>query len=209
MITITDPRIEEYLMGLVPENDPHLLDMEKRAREMQFPIVDRLVGRLLYMLTRIRQPKLVVELGSGFGYSAYWFARAISISGKVVLIDSAEQNVSYARRLFEETGLTGRTELRHGDALRIGPEYEEIDILFIDIDKYQYPHAIEAMLPRLAPGSLVIADNALWHGRVVEPDGDKESEGIRRFNDFMFSRTDFFTTLLPLRDGVLLAYRLN
>lgn len=209
MIPITDPRIEEYLLDLAPESDPHLLEMEARARQMEFPIVDRLVGRLLYLLTRIKQPKLVVEMGSGFGYSAYWFARAISISGKVALIDTSEENMEYARRLFDETGLSGRTETRTGNAIEVGREYDNIDILFIDIDKYQYLDAIRAMLPRLAPTSLVIADNTLWYGRVVEQDGDKDSEGIKQFNRFMFERTDFFSTILPLRDGVLLSYRLN
>ena len=82
-------------------------------------------------------------------------------------------------------------------------------MLFIDIDKYQYMDAIQAMLPRLSPTSLVIADNTLWYGRVVEPDGDKDSEGMKQFNRFMFERADFFSTLIPLRDGVLLSYRLN
>lgn len=209
MIPITDPRIEEYLYDLAPESDPHLLEMEAKARQMEFPIVDRLVGRLLYLLTRIKQPKLVVEMGSGFGYSAYWFARAISISGKVVLIDSSADNISYARRLFDDTGLSGRAEFRTGNALQVGPEYDNIDILFLDIDKYQYLEAIEAMLGRLSPTSLVIADNSLWYGRVVEQEGDKDSEGIKRFNRFMFERTDFFSTIIPLRDGVLLSYRLT
>lgn len=208
MITITDPRIEEYLLRFQQENDPRLLEMERMAKERQFPIVDRLVGRLLYLVTRLKQPRLVVELGSGFGYSAYWFARAISISGKVVLTDLSEENIAYARRVFTEKGIAERAEFRVGNALEIGKEYRDIDILFIDLDKYQYLEAIEAMLPRLSVNALVIADNTLWHGRVVEDDGAKESEGVRRFNEFMFGRQDFFTTLVPLRDGVLLAYRL-
>lgn len=209
MIPITDPRIEEYLMGLAPEADPTLLAMEHRAREMPFPIVDRLVGRLLYLLTRLRQPRLVVELGSGFGYSAWWFARAISITGKVVMTDYSPTNIAYAREMFQESGLVDRVEFRVGDALEIGREYRDIDLLFIDLDKHQYREAAEAMIPLLAPHALVIADNALWHGRVAEGDDDSESRGIREFNDFMTSRKDFFTTILPLRDGVMVSYRLS
>lgn len=209
MIPITDPRIEEYLMGLAPEADPTLLAMEHRAREMPFPIVDRLVGRLLYLLTRLQQPRLVVELGSGFGYSAWWFARAISITGKVVMTDYSPTNIAYAREMFQESGLVDRVEFRVGDALEIGREYRDIDLLFIDLDKHQYREAAEAMIPRLAPHALVIADNALWHGRVAEGDDDPESRGIREFNDFMTSRKDFFTTILPLRDGVMVSYRLS
>lgn len=209
MIPITDPRIEEYLMGLAPERDPALLAMEQRAKELDFPIVDRLVGRLLYLLTRLRQPRLVVELGSGFGYSAWWFARAISITGKVVMTDYSPTNIAYARTMFQETGFIDRLEFRVGNALEIGREYRDIDILFIDLDKHQYREAVEAMIPRLAPHALVIADNALWHGRVVEEGDDPETRGIREFNTFMTDRKDFFTTILPLRDGVMVSYRLS
>lgn len=210
MITITDPRIESYLMKMVPEVDPQLAAMEEKAKVTMLPIVGRLVGRFLYILTRLRQPSLVVELGSGFGYSAYWFARALSIRGKVVLTDYSEENIAYARRVFSETGFSDRAEFRVGDAIQIGREYENIDLLFIDIDKYQYLDAIRVMLPRLAKNALVIADNSLWHGKVAEEGAqEKETDGITRFNEFMFSHEEFFTSIVPLRDGVLLAYKLS
>ncbi|BDV41691.1 SAM-dependent methyltransferase [Geotalea uraniireducens] len=207
MIAITDPRIEEYLMRLAPEEDPYVQEMEQLARERRFPIVDRLVGRLLYLLTRLRQPQLVVELGSGFGYSTWWFARAISITGKVVMTDHDQENIDYARRIFQETGLADRIEFRVGNALTIGRDYDNIDLLFIDVDKQDYRQAAEIMLPRLAKNALIIADNALWYGRVAEGNDDPETRGIAEFNRFMFARRDFFTTILPLRDGVLLSYK--
>ncbi len=208
MITITDPRIESYLLGMVPDEDHHLAAMEEKALETGLPIVGRLVGRFLYLLTRLKQPALIVELGSGFGYSAYWFARALSLRGKVVLTDYAEDNMAYARQVLSETGLVERAEFRAGDALQTGREYENIDLLFIDIDKHLYVDAIEAMLPRLAKNALVIADNSLWHGRVAEEgEADRETGVIRNFNDYMFSHEEFFTTIVPLRDGVLVAYK--
>ena len=209
MIQITDPRIDAYLMQLQPENAPMLLAMEEKAAQMRFPIIDRLVGRLLQQLTLLKRPQLVVELGSGFGYSAWWFARALGKGAKVVLTEYAEKNIAYAEQMLQAEGLADRAEFRTGNALEIGQEYDNIDILFIDIDKYQYPAAIETMLPRLAPNALVIADNTLWYGRVVEAESDKDSAAVRRFNEFMFSRRDFFTTIMPLRDGVLLGYRLD
>jgi len=210
MITINDPRIESYLMDLIPEMDQHLAAMEKKAKETMLPIVGPLVGRFLYLLTRLKQPNLVVELGSGFGYSAYWIARALSIRGKVVLTDYSEENIAYARQVMHETGLSDRAEFRAGDALQAGREYKDIDLLFIDLDKCQYLEAIEVMLPRLAQNALVIADNSLWYGKVAEEDTqDNETRAIRGFNDFMTSHRDFFTSIIPLRDGVLLAYKLN
>jgi predicted O-methyltransferase YrrM len=210
MITITDPRIESYLMNLLPNHDPIVAAMEQRARETGVPIVGPLVGRLLYLLTRLKRPNLIVELGSGFGYSAYWFARALGDRGKVVLTDYSADHIDYARRAFEKCGLAGAARFHTGNALEIGRNYDNIDILFIDIDKYQYPAAIRTMLPSLGENALVIADNALWHGTVAEDHPDYENSGaIREFNDFMFNSGDFCTSILPLRDGVLLGYKVR
>lgn len=208
MIPITDPRIEKYLMGLQPEDDPLLMAMEKKARAAGFPIVDRLVGRLLFVLTKLKNPRLVVELGSGFGYSAYWFARALS-RGKVVLTDRDGGNIASARETFRKAGLEGRAAFREGEAVSIAREYENIDILFMDLDKRHYAAAVKTLLPNLAKNALVVADNSLWHGRVAEGARDRDTAGIRRFNSYMMSRKDFFTTVVPLRDGVLVSYRLG
>jgi predicted O-methyltransferase YrrM len=208
MVKITDPTIDEYLMSLSKEDDKQLLEMEEFAREKHFPIVDRLVGRLLFILTKLKNPKLIVELGSGFGYSAYWFAKALS-QGKVVLTDYEEKNLQVARKTFKRAGLLDKIELRAGDGREIAKEYSGIDILFIDIEKYQYLEAIKILLPNLNRHALIIADNSLWYGRVLEEAADKETAGIKKFNEFMFTNKDFFTTIIPLRDGVLLSYKVT
>ncbi len=208
MIMITDPSIEAYLTGLSVEADQNILEMEKIGKETNFPIVDRLVGRLLFLLTKLKQPKLIVELGSGFGYSAYWFARALE-NGKVVLTDHRVANMDYARKTFQRAGFTSRAEFRTGDAIEIAREFHEIDILFIDIDKHQYVSAIRTLLPNLTKNGLVIADNALWYGRVLEKNPDRDTLGIQEFNNYMFASKDFFATIVPIRDGVLLACKLT
>jgi len=149
MIPITDPRIEEYLMRFAPESDPFLLKMERLAKEREFPIVNRLVGRLLYLLTRVKNPSLVWNSARG-SLLRLVVRPAISISSKVVMTDSDEANLSFARNMFQENGLIDRVDLRLGDALELGRQYQEIDILFIDVDKHQYLEAIQAMLPSLA-----------------------------------------------------------
>jgi predicted O-methyltransferase YrrM len=207
MAPITDPEIERYLMTLSVEEDRHLLEMEKIAKEKNFPIVDRMVGRLLFVLTKLRKPNLVVELGSGFGYSAFWFSRALE-RGKVVLTEYNKENIEYAKRTFREAGFIRKAEFRTGNAIAIAQEYKHIDILFIDIDKHQYLKAVKTLLPNLNRNALVIADNSLWYGRVIGRKRDRDTLGIKRFNEFMFASSDFFTTILPLRDGVLVAYKL-
>ena len=206
MITITDPKINDYLMRLSGEDDRHIVEMESIARENGFPIVERLVGRLLFILTKLKAPKLIVELGSGFGYSAYWFAKTLN-KGRVVLTDYREENMEYAKNLFHETGLSRKAEFRTGNALEIAGEYKNIDILFIDIDKHQYLDAVRVLIPNLNRNALIIADNTLWYGRVTEKIRDKETLGIKRFNKYLFEHPDFMTVILPLRDGVLIAYK--
>jgi len=207
-VPVTDPAIERYLMSLSVEHDEHLIMMESLAREQDFPIVDRLVGRLLFLLAKLKNPELIVELGSGFGYSAYWFARALE-KGKVILTDNKQSNIEYAGKLFQKAGLIDRVELRTGDAVEIAREYISIDVLFIDIEKYEYLDAVRTLLPNLNKRALVIADNSLWYGRVLRETDDRETRGIQQFNEFMFGLDNFFTTILPLRDGVLVSMKLD
>jgi len=207
-MNITEPKIHEYLMHLAHEEDQHILEMERIAKERNFPIVERLVGRLLFLLTKIKKPSLVVELGSGFGYSAYWFAKAMD-SGKIVLTDYREEHIAYAKKLFCETGHAGKAEFRVGDAVEIAKEYKNIDILFIDIDKHAYFDAVQTLLPNLGSHALIIADNSLWYGKVLDVQKDRETAGIVRFNEYLSENPDFMTTILPLRDGVLLASKLS
>ena len=207
-MTITDPKIEKYLMHLSVEDDRHILEMERIAKEKNFPIVDRLVGRLLFVLTKLRKPNLVVELGSGFGYSAYWFSRALE-RGKIVLAEYDKKNLDQAKKTFRESGLIRKAEFRVGNAIEIAGGYRNIDILFIDIDKHQYLEAVTTLMPNLSRNALVIADNSLWYGRVTGRKRDRDTLGIKRFNEFMFASGDFFTTIVPLRDGVLVAYKLS
>jgi len=208
MIAITDRKINEYMMRLSFEGDPLLLEMEKIGRENDFPIVDRLVGRLLYLLTRLKDPRLIVELGSGYGYSAFWFAKALG-RGRVVLTEYEEANIAYAKEAFRKAGLSKKAEFRVGDAVKTAAGYGKIDILFIDMDKHQYLPAIKKLLPNLNRNALVIADNTLWYGRVTEKLRDRDTLGIKKFNEYMFKNPAFFSTIVPLRDGVLIAYKVG
>jgi len=208
MIPITDPRISDYLLKLAIEDDKYILEMERIAQEKDFPIVERLVGRLLFVLTKLKKPKLIVELGSGFGYSAYWFSKALD-NGKVVLTDYRKENMDYAEQIFRRAGLKQKAIFRVGEAVGIARKYRNIDILFIDMEKYQYPEALQTLLPNLNTNALIIADNTLWYGKVAEGLRDKETLGIEKFNHYLFNHKDFLSTILPLRDGVLIAYKLS
>ncbi len=202
---------EAYLNGLFPAPDPVLLAMGERGRERDFPIVGPLVGGLLEVLARASRAREILELGSGFGYSAYWFARGIEPPGRIVLTDGRSENLEEARGWLERGGFPHRFEYVVGEALdRLQHPGEVWDIIFCDIDKHAYPKVVEIAVDRLRPGGLLIFDNALWSGRVLPESGpgDAATEGIREASRRIAAHPRLRATLLPLRDGVLVAVRI-
>jgi len=201
---ITSPEIEEYLKSLTQIDDPVLLKIEELGHRLNFPIVDRLVGNFLYIFTKIKKPKLIVELGSGFGYSAYWFAKALE-NGKVVLNDYREENIEKAKKFFKEGNLTQKAIFEIGDAVENAKKYKNIDILFLDHEKIRYLEAVKQLEKNLSESGVVIADNVLWHGKVIEEKKDEKTEKILEFNEYMHK--NFETSILPIRDGLLIAIK--
>ena len=168
------------------------------------------VGRLLFILTRLSGAKRVLEMGSGYGYSAYWFAKALPADGIVIQTEFSEANSKKAREFFKRGGLTAKTEFLVGDALKLLDEISgNFDIIFLDLNKEQYPDAFKKVKARLKAGGLLLADNTLWFGRVIEDDNDPTTKGIREFTRLLFSDRDFFATILPIRDGVAVGHKVK
>jgi len=199
---ITNPQVEEYIKSLPFEEDTVLKEMEEFGKKTNFPIVGNLVGRFLYIITKIKKPSLVVEVGSGFGYSAYWFAKAID-KGKVVLTDYREENINMAKQFFEKGKLTEKAEFYIGDGIEIAKNFKNIDILFLDLEKSRYLEAVKSLKENISKEGLIIADNVLWHGNVIKENVDKKTDAIKKFNEYMF--LNYFSAILPVRDGLLLA----
>ncbi|MCC6712741.1 MAG: O-methyltransferase [Candidatus Dadabacteria bacterium] len=209
---ITNPDIEEYIESFFPPADDVRREMEEYARVNGFPIVGPSVGRLLYQLTLVSGAEEIIELGSGFGYSAYWFGKALSAlgRGRVILTDASRDNAEMARDFLSRAGLTDRVEIRVGDALKIfGGEEGLFDIVFNDVDKEWYPPLVGKAYPKLRKGGLFITDNVLWHGRVLSPEDDSPTTGgVREFTKLLFAEPGFYTTILPVRDGVAVSLKL-
>ena len=211
---ILDPKLESYLSGLFPEEDPLHGEMERFASQrtfsigqgktIPFPIIGKLVGRLVYQLARMVKARRVLELGSGFGYSGYWFSRAIGPQGELTLTEGSKQNLDDAKKFLGRLPSPPKIDFRQGDALEILETLPgEFDVVFIDIDKHQYPEAFKKAGPRVKKGGLFIADNTLWGGEVLEPQkADKNAKGIIEFNRLISSSKDFIASIVPLRDGV-------
>jgi len=201
---IVDPAIERYLHELANPRDPILREMEVLAAERSFPIVGPAVGRLLFVLARAIRARRVIELGSGFGYSAYWFARAVGPDSTVILTEGDPGRASQAANFLKRGGLDDRVRIEVGDGLeiidRIGGEF---DIVFNDIDKKDYPRVLDKAAAALRPGGLLICDNMLWFGSVVDDTADEPSvRGVKELTRLLYASEEFDTVLIPLRDGV-------
>ena len=206
---IVAPAIDAYLHEITPPRDPVAGEMERLAEKRRFPIVGPLVGRLLYLLARSIGARTVFECGSGYGYSAYWFARALPPEGRVFLTEGSKENCASARDFLGRAGLLDRVEINEGDALEILPGRPgPFDIVFCDIDKRDYPRVHPLMKPRLRAGGLFVCDNMLWSGRVASSEHqDDNTLGVRELTRLLYADAELETTLLPLRDGVSVSLR--
>ncbi|HLW52551.1 MAG TPA: O-methyltransferase [Candidatus Angelobacter sp.] len=209
MREIIDRAVDAYMRGLLPARDPVLREMEKQAERRDIPIVGPMVGRLLYQYARLIQAKKVFEMGSAIGYSTLWWARAVGDDGRVFYTDGDAKNAAEAHEYFKRAGVEKRINIGVGDALELLSEQnQEFDIIFNDVDKEDYPRVLLLVSSRLRKGGLFISDNVLWSGRVTEAKPKADStKGIQEFNRKLYAMREFFTTVIPLRDGLAVAIR--
>lgn len=206
-----DQAVTDYLRRMVDRyDDPVLNEMEKLAEERGFPIVGRTVGAALEVLARSIGAQRVMELGSGYGYSGLWFARAVGSKGKVILTDGDAENAKQAEDFLTRAGVWDRCEFMVGDAVTsLSSTKGEFDVVYCDIDKGGYPEAFAAARTRIRVGGLYLADNVLWSGRVASDDDDELTQAIRRHNEDIYNDKDYRPFILPIRDGVIVALRVS
>jgi predicted O-methyltransferase YrrM len=157
------------------------------------------------------QAKTVFELGSAIGYSTIWWARAVGPGGRVIYTDSSEKNAAEAKGYFQRAGLTTQVDVKIGDALEFlsKEKPESFDIIFNDVDKEFYPRVFSLAATRVKKGGLLVTDNVLWSGKVADKNPTEAStKAILEFNRLLYSSSEFFPTIIPLRDGVAVAQRL-
>jgi caffeoyl-CoA O-methyltransferase len=158
---------------------------------------------------RLTGAAFAVEVGVFTGYSSICIARGLNPGGRLLACDVSEEWTSVARRYWERAGLDDRIDLRLAPAaetLRAVPVEETVDFAFIDADKSGYPTYYEELVPRMRPGGLIVLDNVLRGGRVVDPSAqDADDRAIRQINDTITADSRVQSVMLPLRDGVTLA----
>ena len=209
---IVNPKIEDYLKDLLGGEHEVASEMERVAEERDFPIVGRLVGTTLEVLARSIGAKRVLEMGSGYGYSAYWFARAIGEGGEVHMTEGDPENQKQALAYLDRAGLADRVHSHVGNALEIIDQLQgDFDIVFCDIDKGDYPEAWRKANGRIRVGGLYLCDNVLWSGRVaVDDPEDRRPEwtaAVKEHNRAIASDERYRSTVIPTRDGVMVALR--
>ena len=165
-------------------------------------------GAFLTILTRIMGVRSAVEVGTFTGYSALCIARGLADGGRLLCCDVSEEWTAVARRAWDRAGVADRIDLRiapGADTLRALPEAESIDLAFIDADKPSYGVYYEEILRRLRPNGVLLVDNVLWDGRVVQPDAaDENTVAIRAFNDLVAADPRVEAVMLPIADGLTL-----
>jgi caffeoyl-CoA O-methyltransferase len=209
------PEAEGLLRTLVARYDePVLLEMEDEAGRLSFPIVGRVVGVILELLARAVQARRIFEMGSGFGYSAYWFSRAAGPNAEIHLTDGDAELEAKAMDYLARAGLADPIRFHVGDAIEELRKTEgEFDVIFNDVDKGDYPRVWEVARDRVRVGGLYICDNAIQAGGVNVLTGEDGAhpgwaKAIDSHNRAVASDTRYVTTLIPIRDGDLVAIRI-
>jgi predicted O-methyltransferase YrrM len=210
----TSIRALAVMAGVDPvhDHDPLLARMEARAAERGYPISDPEVACFLAIVARLRQPRLIVELGSNIGYGAIVMARAAGEGARVITVEYDTDLVAEARGYIAEAGLSERIEVRHGMAIQeLEKLHGEIDLLYVDCVKEEYPRYLELAAPKLGPRGVIVADNVLWRGQVAhEAHPEREPARVRalaEFNLALVSSPSLCAVVLPLGDGVAFAVK--
>ena len=207
---IVNPQVEGYMRSLLERYDePVLLEMEAEAERRGFPAVGRLVGVSLEALARAIGANRVFELGSGFGYSAYWFARAVGEDGEVHCTEFDQANADEGAGFLERAGVAGRVTWHVGDALEAFAAVQGVfDLVFVDINKDQYPAAWRVASERIRVGGLYVADNTIAAGSGDVLGEGAVSDAMREHNRLIAADERFVSFINPTREGVLSALRI-
>ncbi len=205
------PKIHEYLDKLVPPRPSEMLTMEAYAKEARFPIVGPAAGYMCYLIARMIGARRIFEMGSGYGYSTAWFARAVKENGggSVFHVVWDEELSRRAQKHLSALGFDGIVQYRVSEAVEALRQTDgPFDLIFNDIDKEAYPESLPVIAEKLRPGGVLIVDNMIWHGRVLDAgDTSPATEGVRTFTRLITTDPGWISTVIPIRDGLLLAYR--
>jgi len=208
MSFIVEPKVEEYAEAhTTPDGELFERLAEETRAKTSAPqmMVGRIEGQFLARLVRLSGARRILELGTFTGYSSISMASALPADGRIITCDVDPETMGIARRYMDESGYGDKIETRLGPALETIQTLEgPFDLVFIDADKPNYRAYYEAVLPLLAEDGVIIADNVLWSGRVLEDDGDDSTRAIKEFNEYVRADSRVVSVMLTVRDGMTL-----
>jgi predicted O-methyltransferase YrrM len=212
-MNITDPAMQKYAEAHTTSESNLLsrLNRDTHANVLLPRMLSgHLQGRLLAMISKMVQPKRVLEIGTYTGYSAICLSEGLTPDGKLITIDVNNELEHRVRQVFEEGGVADRIDFRIGNALSIIPQLDEVfDLVFIDADKVNYCRYFDLVIDKLRPGGIILADNVLWSGKVLAERPDKDTRGILEFNTRIHDDLRVENVLLPLRDGIFVIRKIS
>jgi predicted O-methyltransferase YrrM len=205
------PELSEHMASLVPERHPEMLMMERYAAENNFPIIGPTAGSFCYTIARAMGARRIFELGSGFGYSTAWFARAVEENGggEIHHVVWDRELSTMARKHLMAMDLHRDVVFKVREAVQALKDADDgFDLIFNDIDKEAYPESLPVIEHKLRPGGVLIIDNMIWSGRIFdEEDQSPATKGVREFTRLIAESPSWVSTLVPIRDGLIVAVR--
>ncbi|MFC6963872.1 O-methyltransferase [Halocatena marina] len=219
MESVVPKFVSQFATSIGPTTDSVIDEMDAYADEQGFPTVGPDVGGWLSLLARIVGAQSVFEFGSGFGYSAYWFARELPSDGEIVLTERDPVNIERAREYLDRGGYLDRVTIEQGDAIETIDRYDgPFDIVLIDNEKHRYLEAFKSIRDKVASGGLIVADNAMVADSIdfdaltdladgYEVDTNESTQGIADYLDAVRDDSAFETALLPLGEGVAVSHK--
>lgn len=210
-----DPALLAYCEDHTSDEDALL---KKITRETQAKVLmprmlsGHLQGKMLELFTKMIQPQIILEIGTYTGYSGVCLARGLKKGGKLITLDINDELETMVRGFFEESGLADQIDYRLGNALEIIPTLSApFDLVFIDADKFNNATYFDLIIDKVRQGGIILADNVLWSGKVLVPEGqkiDKDTKAILDFNDKIQNDPRVENVLLPIRDGIMMARKI-
>ena len=222
MSSVLTDEIERFVRATGPEPDETLREMHDYALEEGFPHVGPEVGGFLRLLAYMTNARRIFEFGSGYGYSAYWFADALPAEGEIVLTEVDEDELDLAREYMADGGYDALARYELGDAMETIERYDgPFDVVLIDHQKHRYEDAFEAVRSKVPAGGVVVADNAMRAGIIqfdklleiaegeTPADVNENTRGIAAYLETVRTDPDFETVVLPLGEGIAVSFRTN
>jgi caffeoyl-CoA O-methyltransferase len=210
-IELISPPVQDYLRSLIPLRPAELQSMEAEAEEKDFPVIGPVCGHLCYQIALMVAARQVFEMGSGYGYSTAWFAKAVKENGGGIVHHVVwDEGLSLeAQRHIAALGLKDIVQYHVGEAVKSLKEMPgQFDLIFNDIDKHGYPDSLPVIKEKLRSGGVLIIDNMLWYGRIFDnTDRSLDTQGVREFTRLITSDPDWVVSLVPIRDGMIVAYK--